>query len=201
MSDLVSFVGFIINSFQKRVNFEAGRKLVVVTEGPDMPEENSFKIIYEKKKMDGRVIEHKPKFYALTRDDKQTWAAKFSVVAKKLYTEYKHTPTSTKESPATMHSARSNLSEDDHDELRASSSGGLKSARASMKNFKDFRKKMKLLMDRDEPKPERVDSVGDKEGVEEPAPKRKDSTGSKKKKELQEMLDSKLSEYLSFLVR
>ncbi len=157
-----------------------------------MPEENSFQIIYEKKKSDGRVVEHRPKFYVLTRDDKQTWAAKFSVVAKKLYTDYRYTPATTKESPAAVHSARS-MFEDENEELRASSSGGLKSARLSMKNFKEYRKKMKQLMEREDQKLERIDSAGDKEGFEEPMPKRKDSGGSSKKKKdsSQEMVDSK----------
>ncbi len=166
----------------------------MLAEGANIPEENSFQLIYEKKKSDGRVVEHKPKFYALTRDDKQTWTSKFSLIAKKLYTDYKHSSSNVKESPASMRSARSNLSEEESDEMRASSTGNLKTARASMRNFKDFRKKMKQLMDRDESKLERIDSTGDKEGFEEAAPKRKDSTGSSKKKKLepQDMLESKL---------
>lgn len=165
---------------------------MVITEGHTVPEENSFQLIYEKKKSDGRVVEHKPKFYALNRDDKQTWSSKFALIAKKLYTDYKHSAATIRESPASMHSARSTVSEDESDEVRANSSGNIKSARASMKNFKDFRKKMKQLMDKDDPKLERIDSAGDKEGFEEPV-KRKDSLGSssKKKKDAQDMLESK----------
>jgi len=180
-------------ALQKRVNFEAGRKLLVVIEGPSVAEENSFLIIYEKKKPDGRVVEYRPKFYALTRDDKQTWAGKFSVVAKRIYAEFKYTTAATREGPATVHSSRSNSFDDENDELRPSGSGGLKSARLSMKNFKEYRKKMKLLMEREDHKIERIDSLGDKEGHEEPTPKRKDSGGSSKKKKesSQEMVESK----------